>query len=183
MVLAGAAVSATALILVYGILPFARHWTDRASALEAKAEQAARLEALVESEARLQEVVDELQVRRDRLTRRLLTGTTPVLAASVLQTLVRSYAEESLVTLQRIDAARDFEAGEDGLVPIGLQVTARGDVFGLVDLLYLMQHGDKLLVIDDLRVNAAGARRSQAESVITWTINLHGYYAPEEGRS
>lgn len=179
----GVAVSAMALILVYAILPFARDWADRAAALEAKAEQAARLEALVESEAELRAVVDELQARRDRRSRRLLTGTTPVLAASVLQTLVRSYAEESLVTLQRIDAARDFEAADDGLVPIGLQVTARGDVYGLVELLYLLQHGEKLLVIDDLRVNAAARRTARDQAIITWTINLHGYYAPEDARS
>lgn len=181
--IAGVAVSAVALILVYLVVPFARDWAARASAFEAKAEQAARLAALVESEDELRAVVEELQSRRDRRSRRLLTGTTPVLAASVLQTLVRSYAEESLVSLQRIDVARDFEAEEEGLVPIGLQVTARGDVYGLVGLLYLLQHGEKLLVIDDLRVNASARRTSQDQATITWTINLHGYYAPEDARS
>ena len=31
----------------------------------------------------------------------------------------------------------------------------RGDIYGLVDLLFYLQHGEKLLVIDDLRVGDA----------------------------
>ncbi len=124
--------------------------------------------------------MSELLAKRNQRGRRLLTGSTPVLAASVLQTLLRSYAEQSMVTIQRIDIARDFEPGEDGLTPIGLQLSARGDIYGLVDLLYLVQHGEKLLVVDDLRVNATAARRRSAPALIGWTIYLHGFYVPEE---
>ncbi len=183
VVMAGAGISAATLILVFGILPFARTWSERSASLAARSEQLGRLEALVEREDDLRQAVEELQQRRDLMARALLTGSTPVLAASVLQTLVQSYAEESLVLLPRVDASREFPAAEDGLVPVGLQLTAQGDIYGLVNFLFLLQHGEKLLVIDELRVSASSPRRGREPETLSWTIHLHGFYAPEEAQS
>jgi hypothetical protein len=48
----------------------------------------------------------------------------------------------------------------------------RGDIYGLVDLLFYLQQGEKLLVIDDLRVSASRG----AENLLTMSLGLHGYY-------
>jgi len=176
LVVAGGAIACAVLLLaVYVIVPFAKRWSDREAAITAKAEQLARLQSLVDSEAALQQVVDELEQSRSRRGRRLLVGTTPALAASTLQTLVRSYADQSRVTLQRVNLSGQDEPEESGLTPVGLQVTVLGDLYGLVDFLYFLQNGEKLLVIDELQVTA-NPRRGVAQQLMSWTLRLHGYY-------
>jgi type II secretory pathway component PulM len=178
-VVAGGAIACAVLIVaVYAIVPFARRWSDREAAIQAKAEQLVRLESLVNSEEALQRAVAELEQGRSRRSRRLLVGTTPALAASTLQTLVRSYAEESRVTLQRVNLSGQAEPEESGLAPVGLQVTVQGDVYGLVDFLYFLQNGEKLLVIDELQVNSS-RRRGVAQQLMSWTLRLHGFYVEE----
>jgi type II secretory pathway component PulM len=178
-VVAGGAIACAVLLLaVYAIVPFAKRWADREAAIAAKAEQLARLESLVNSEEALSRVVADLEQGRSRRSRRLLVGTTPALAASTLQTLIRSYAEQSRVTLQRVNLAGEAEPEESGLTPVGLQVNVLGDLYGLVDFLYFLQNGEKLLVIDELQVNA-NPRRGMAEQLMSWTLRLHGYYVEE----
>jgi type II secretory pathway component PulM len=178
VVAGGAIACAVILLAVYAIVPFAKRWSAREATITAKAEQLARLESLVNSEEALRNVVAELEQGRSRRSRRLLVGTTPALAASTLQTLIRSYAEQSRVTLQRVNLAGQAEPEESGLTPVGLQVTVLGDLYGLVDFLYFLQNGEKLLVIDELQVNA-NPRRGAAQQLMSWSLRLHGYYVEE----
>ena len=107
VVAAGAVISVVALSVAYLLLPFARNWTEREEAIEAKMEQVARLQALLENREALQEAVDGLEQSRDRRARRLLTGSTAALAASSVQSLMRSYAERSRVRLERVTVDPD----------------------------------------------------------------------------
>lgn len=174
---AGAAVAATALVALFGVLPLAERAVEREERIAAKAEQRARLQALVDEAPRIRDALAVL--RRDRGTRsaRLLTGTTRALAASDLQLLVRRYADQSRVVVNRVDVVSETGADEEGVFPIPVRLTGSADVSGLVDLLFYLQHGEKLLVIDEVRV-AAGAPRGDGAQVMTWTVRLHGYYAP-----
>lgn len=184
VVAGGAVLSAVALVTVYGVLPFARRWSEREARIEALAEQAGRLEALVESEAALDQVVDALERSREHRARRLLVGQTPDLAASSLQSLVKGYADRSRVRLERVDVVRDLEAESPGLTPVGLRMTVRGDVYGLVDFLFYLQNGEKLLVLDELRVNASGGRAisrvSNETQLLSWSVRLRAFHATEE---
>jgi type II secretory pathway component PulM len=182
VVLGGALVSAVALVTVYAVLPFAQHWMDREAELAVKAEQLARLETLIAQRDAIQETLVRLRDERGRAGSLLLEGETPAVAASRLLELLNRFAEESRVLLDRVDMAGEVEASGDSLVPIPAQVTARGDIYGLVDLLFYLQHGEKLLVIDDFRMNA-GRAAGTAGQLVTWTIALHGYYAGARGTS
>jgi hypothetical protein len=176
VVLGGAIVSVVALIAVYGVLPFAKRWVDREAEIAVKAEQLARLETLIEQRDAIQESLVRLRDERGRAGALLLEGETPAVAASRLLELLNRFAQESRVLLDRVDMAGEVEASGDSLVPIPAQVTARGDIYGLVDLLFYLQHGEKLLVIDDFRMNAARTPGADGQ-LVTWTIALHGYYA------
>lgn len=181
VVVAGALVSVVALVVAYVVFPFARNWSDREEAIDAKIEQAARLQALLDNQPALEEAVGVLEQTRDRRARRLLTGSTAALAASSLQTLMRSYAERSRVRLERIDVNPDEEPGQYGLTPIGLQLTVSGDLFGLVDFVFYLQNGEKMLVIDELRISgASGGMGRTGTELLAWTVLLHGLYAPDE---
>ncbi len=177
----GALVSVLALVVVYGALPFGRRWSARESAIAAKAEQLARLQALVENEAALQETAARLEDDRERRAQRLLAGSTEALAASSLQTLLRGYAEQSRISLDRVDVAREFEADSAGLIPVPAELYVQGDVYGLVDFLFYLQNGEKLVVIDGLSVSAAQRRGQTGPQMLSWTVSLHGFYVTEEG--
>jgi len=174
VIASGGGVSLLALLAVLVVLPQARQWQDREEQIAVRGEQLARLEALIAREETVRQRLVELQQARASAGRLLLAGETAAVAGSSLQLLLNRYAEESRVVLDRVDAVRSA-GGEEGITEIPARVTVRGDIYGLVDLLFYVQHGEKLLVIDDLRVSETRGGRG-SESLLTVSMSLHGYY-------
>src|SRR5438445_13769842 len=183
VVLGGALVSATALVIVLVGLPLAHHWAAREAAYTASRERWLRLATLVASTDRLRRALDERKAAHAADEARLVTGATPALAASALQGLLQRYADESAVQLDRVDVASQPRPDKPGLLAIPVQLQGQGDIYGLVDFLYRLERGERLLVLDDVTLNAglawlpsaafAGGRQSQR---LTWSIRLHGLY-------
>ena len=179
VVAAGAAVSAAALFIVLLVLPFAHQWVTREAAIAASREQWTRLQSLVSGESRLRRALDTVRLAQQSVRGRLLAGTTPAVAASHLQVLLQRYADESAVQLDRVDAVSEAEpsreGGGGGLLAIPVRLQVHGDVYGLVDFLYRLQHGEKLLVTDELGINA-GLESTLGSQSLTWSVRLHGLY-------
>jgi len=183
VILGGASVSAAALVIVLGVLPFGRRWAAREDAYAASREQWVRLATLAASTDGLRRTLAEQQRAFAVDEARLVSGATPALAASSLQGLLQRYADESAVQLDRVDVAGQPRPDRPGLVAIPVQLQGQGDIYGLVDFLYRLERGEKLLVVDDLTLNAgvawmpsagfAGGSRSQR---LTWSVRLHGLY-------
>lgn len=178
----GAVVAVSLLLLFRVILPGASRWADREDRIVVQAEQVARMEALVAEAPALRATVDSLESRREATARRLLEGSTPALAASSLQSLISGYAARSGVSVIRVDTdvGADPPPDENGLVEVPLRLSARGDVWGLVDLLFYIESGEKLLVIDELLVGG-GRSFGPERQVMSWTLTMHGLYAPSGG--
>jgi hypothetical protein len=180
IVLGGAAVSAAALALVLVVLPFMDRWTDREAAIGARREQLARLESLFRGEEAIRRSLERQQRAQAPLRARLVTGATPAIAASGLQELVQEYTDRSQVTLDRIDVVAEPKPGEEGLSEIPVQLSGQGDIYGLADLLSYLQDGEKLLMIDEVRVSAgAGVGDGGRADLLTWSVRLHGPYLAE----
>jgi type II secretory pathway component PulM len=174
VVAAGALVSALAVLAGWVVLPFARHWQDRETAIAAKQAQLAQLRALVEGEVSTRQSLGARQHDRTVLRRQLLTGPTPALAASDLQSLLQGYADDSRVMLDQVDlVAEPGPTGKEGLPVIPVELSAQGDIYGLAEFLARLQYGGKLLVVDELRVNASEIRGGGPQ-VLTWSVRLHG---------
>ena len=70
------------------------------------------------------------------------------------------------------------------MAAIPVQLSGQGDIYGLIDLLYYLQHGEKLLIIDEIQVNSAQAfAETMAEgtlpgnsNLLQWSVRLHGPY-------
>jgi hypothetical protein len=184
---AGLAVSLAALCLTQVVLPFADRWTARERAYAENGEQWARLQGLVVSENRLRQALNKERGARRASGDLLVPGTTPALAGSGLQALLRRYAEESMLQLDRVDVAGEAKADRSGLVEIPVALQGQGDIYGLVDFLFRVQHGERLLVIDEVLVNAGYIRPGPQDSggvrPLVWTLRAHGLYpGPLEGR-
>jgi hypothetical protein len=176
VVLGGAAVAATVLLVMFALLPWSDRWTSEESTYAASRERYTRLQTLVASETRLRRALEAQQQALRASVGLLATGSTPALAASNLQALVQRYAEESVVQLDRIFVAGEAKADSLGLVSIPVQLQGQGDIYGLVDFLFRLQHGEKLLVIDDLTISA-GLPQAGRQEFLVWSMTMHGLYA------
>lgn len=176
VVAGGAAISVAALLTVLVVLPFARRWSERADAIAAKREQLTRLRALVEGEASARATVEAGQRAQQARATRLLAGETPDVAASALQELVQGYATEADVALSSFNADRVTSDSTLQMIPIRL--AGESDVAGLTRLLYDLQHGEKLLLIDEMRINA---RTPDADGVqmLAWSLRLRAPFVTE----
>jgi len=181
VVLVGAALSVGAVLAVLVLLPLTRRWSDREAEIRMRAEQLARIEALIAGREKVERRLTELQGAHADAGQRLLEGGTMAVAASSLQLLLNRYAAESKVTLERVDVVSQAGA-PDSITQVPARIAVRGDIYGLVDLLFYLQHGQKLLVIDDFRAMDGQAGRS-ADGLLTATVSLHGYYRGAGGGS
>lgn len=182
VVAGGAVVSATALLLVFGVLPLHEWWSSREASSSASRERWVRLQSLVASEPALRRALAEQQAAQQASVRLLATGSTPALAASNLQALVQRYAEESSVQLDRIFVAGQAKADSLGLLTIPVQLQGQGDIHGLTDFLFRVHHGERLLVIDDMTITA-GLPHTGRRDFLTWSMTMHGLYAATENAS
>jgi hypothetical protein len=184
------------------VVPAAGRWQSREDVIAGKAMELARLRALVGESAALSRRVHSLRDARLQLKGRLLEGSTSALAGSSLQSLIRRYGEESRVVIQRLDPVRPASTGPTAsvgegvaradalgpdtggaadLVPVGLSLSGRGDIYGLVDLLDHLQNGTTLLMVDEMRVN--GPVGGTTGDLLTWTVRVTGYFTPGEDRT
>jgi len=192
MVLGGALVSASALVIVLLGLPFARRWAVREAAYTASREQWLRFAALTGNTDGLRRAPVERKLAHAPDEARLVTGATPALAASSLQGLLQRYADESSVQLNRVDVASQPRPGQSSLLAIPVQLQCQGDIYGLVDFLSRLEHSEKLLALDELSVNAgfamsnrsgSGPRPRKAPQAFSWSLRLHGLYRAAGGAS
>jgi type II secretion system (T2SS) protein M len=185
MVPAGLAVSLAAVCMTQLVLPFADRWAARERAHAESREQWVRLQGLVVSEDRLRHTLNQERSVRRTSGDLLAQGTTPALAGSGLQALLRRYAEASMLQLDRVDVAGQPKAGRPGLLEIPVTLQGEGDIYGLVDFLFRVQHGERLLVIDELLVSGGFARPLAQDGgvrTLVWSLRAHGLYpGPLEG--
>jgi hypothetical protein len=152
----GALVSAIALVMAYGVVPFARRWSAREDAIAAARDQIARLEFVASHERELREATREGDDRMNGGPR-LLGGRTPALAASAMQTLLQGYADQSRITITRLDVAGAPDSVASALPMIPATLSAIGDIYGLTDLLASIEHGERVLEITGMTIVANSA--------------------------
>jgi hypothetical protein len=168
----GVLVSAVALIVAYGAVPFVRHWRAREEVIAAQAERLARVRGLLANEEALRAAVRARSAALETGPQRLLTGRTAALAAASLQSALQHYADESQLMVSRLDVAGAPVTG--GTLPrLPATVSAVGDIYGVVDLLERVQRGPLALEITELTVRPNPALRGDLVQI---TIALQGAY-------
>jgi type II secretory pathway component PulM len=190
---AGAVASVVALVTVFVALPLGARWSAREGSIEAKRDQLARLDDLVRRQEPIRAALQARRSAHEALADRLLTGATLDVAGSALQELVQRYAVESEVELGRFDLerARSTRASDEESLPDGsprdtpqsrddplpgvqtipARITADSDVFGLVALLNRLQNGEKLLLIDEIRINSH-TPQEDGRQILGWSLYL-----------
>ncbi len=172
-------VLATAFLFAYGIVPFARRWSAREDLIAMRAEQVARLQWLTEHESELQQTASVRLARAASIERpRLLTGRSPALAASSLQTLVQGYADESGVTVRELNVAGASDNASGSADGIPATISAIGDIYGVSNFVSRLQHGTTLIEIREIGVSPNPALRGE---LLQLSLVLRAPYAGARG--
>jgi hypothetical protein len=168
-----------AMLVTYGILPFARRWSAREDLIATRAEQVARLRWLAEHEPELRRAAAQRLTRVGSVDRpRLLAGKSPALAASALQTLVQSYADESGVTVRELNVAGAPDSTSSGDEAIPATVSAIGDIYGVSGFVSKLQHGTTLIDIREIGVSPNPALKGE---LLQLTLVLRAPYGGTGG--
>jgi hypothetical protein len=167
----GVAVSVLATMFVYGFLPMGRRWQEREVRIAIESARLGELRGLLASEALLEDAVAERARLLDAEPRRLLAGRTPALAAAGLQSTLQAYADRSFVTVSRLDVAGAPDSAEGTLPVIPATLSAVGDLYGVIDLLTLIQSASLLIEIEELSVRPNPALRGELLQV-TLTLRV-----------
>ncbi len=174
VVAAGVAVLLAAAGATYGVLPGLQRWQARERIIAANRDRATRLDALVSGEDELRRAAADERDAGRRVMALLTVGGTPPLAAASLQVLLRQYAQQAGVQLDRVDVAGQPTPDSSGLLALPMTVQGQGDIYGLVGLLDRVQHGGRLLVVDEMAVRRTLVQSS--DRLLTWTLRAHGLY-------
>jgi hypothetical protein len=169
----GLLVSTLGLLVAYGILPFAWHWQAREQRIAADTEKLARLRGLIEHEADLQRAVSERSGALTGHDQRLLSARTTALAASHLQSVLQDFANQSQVTVSQLDVTGVPDSSATALPMLPANISAIGDIYGITDMLSLIQDGALLLQIRELTVRPNPALKG---NLLQMTLSLRAPY-------
>jgi hypothetical protein len=165
----GATVVAVAAFIVLVLVPLGRRWSEREALIAVTRHHLARVASIVGREAELAEATRRLDSRLDASGTRLVRARSLPLAASAVQSMVRDYAGSSVVTVTRLDAAREPIASGSS-VAIPATIAAQGDIYGIADFLRRLQHGPWMLEITDFTIAPNPVLRG---NILQVSIGLH----------
>jgi hypothetical protein len=174
----GIAITVVALAVTYGVAPYARGWAARETAIAAKSDSLARFRALVRDAPRLAAAVRAREAALAGAPQRLIAARNAALAASDLQSVLQAYGAQSRVQVTRVDVAGDALTG--ALPTIPATIAATGDVYGLAELLALLERGTRLIEITDLVVQTIPG--SGGDELLQFSIGVRAPFAALDTR-
>ena len=198
VVVAGAAVVGIALLVTYGLLPFAQHWQTRERALDAARARVAYLQELTARTSSLESAAADAERVLSMQSRRVLHARSSTLAASALQTFLQDAADASHLAVTRLEVSPDDSVRADGVnaevsqqsvgtVTVGTvtgvsrlpaALSAYGDVGGVTALLDFLATGPRVLSIERVSL-LRNAALLGAPDVVQITLSLRAPVLPE----
>jgi Tfp pilus assembly protein PilO len=137
-----------------------------------------RRQELISRKAEIASELQAMNARIETLNARFLPASTPAVAASELQKLVKELAAEASTEVRSERIMPPVERGE--LLEIPIEITVSGEVRQLVDLLSRLDAAPKLLAVENLRVRVVNI--SQPRDLLA-TLTLSGFILPERMRT
>jgi len=150
-----ASVLAASIFALFVISPVVRHWRERERIIGERSARLAKLEWLV---AHRNDSANSGAADAEAIgSGRILSGRSVAVAASALQSVIQRYADESGMTLNRLDVtnAPDSSAAEFPIIPCS--VAAVGDIVGLTEFLAALRQGRPALNIEGMSIVSTSA--------------------------
>ena len=147
-------------LYLYVISPFLINNGNGSDEIDAQRGLLAKYRRTIAMEDRYQSALDQRKELGIDVSGRLISGHTPALAAAELSSLIRRFAEDTNVHINRENVNPAKQTGSHQ--KISLQLSISSDVIGLRDFLYQIQNDEKLLDVESLTVNSRVTRRGKA---------------------
>lgn len=150
-VITGIAVSALALLMAYGVVPYARRWHEREALISARGGQLARMRQAIADSAVTRTRLARAEGEAEHWPARVIAAPSREVGMSVLQAELRAWTDRAGVQLTRLDGGAEAADSAD----LAATVTVVADAPGLAALLALVREGPYATAIQalDLRVN------------------------------
>jgi len=150
-VTAGIAVSGLALLLAFGVVPYARHWSAREALISARTGQLARMRQAIADSAASRARLARAEREVASWPARFIVAPSREVAISVLQAELRVWADRAGVQLTRLDGG----PGSAEAAEIEATMVVVADAPGLAALLDGVREGPYATAVQalDLRVN------------------------------
>jgi len=183
----GIAVGALCLVM-FGMRPLASTLRELSGSVAVEREMLTRELEIVAAEPYYMEALEDGGERLLAAAPRLFGGETNGVAAAYVAEYVQDAARASRSLITRFEPD-GVEPVADGVESLSGTVHGESDLQGLLTLLYLLEGGEKLLHITDLRITATrGLSRVSADmEVISFEFGVTGYqlipFAPLAARA
>ena len=189
VIVGGALITATALLLTYGAVPFAQRWRLREAQMSSARERLAFLEDLTARTSSLEMAATGAERVLSAQGRRVLHARSTTLAASATQAFLQDLADASHVVVSRLevsteDSVRVEKTGEIGsssassplsIVPVSF--SAYGDIGGVASVLQTVASGPRVMMVESLVLQRNGALAG-APDVVQFTVKLRAPVLP-----
>lgn len=152
----GALVLVPALLFARVVLPIVGGVTEARAAVVDERRLLARELALLGQAERYPDALSDADARLRKGAERLFAGPDDYAAAAALASYVGDAARRSRVVVEQVEA-RDGSTPGDGLVTLTVELRARGDLQGVLELLRRLERGPRLVRVEELSVQRLGA--------------------------
>ncbi len=175
-------VAAAVVVLVLGwelvIQPVRDRHQQAAELVPVREQVLARGQQLVARKAAIAAELEATDRRLQSVSDRFLPGTTPAVAASELQKLVKELATQAATEVRSERILPPVDRGD--LLEVPLEIAVSGEIRHLVDLLTRLEQAPKLLTVQDLKIRVVNV--SQPRDLLA-TLTLSGYILPGKTRT
>lgn len=180
----GALVLAPGLLWVYAVSPFLEAVEERRSRLEARTTQLEAERDLLAARDRYPERVRQAAARLQRAAPALLDSRSRGVATAELTQFVEDRAAAARVRLVATEP-RATRRVDRRLLAVPMTVEGESDLEGVLTFLDALEHGPKLLSVEDLRIrrrSGASRARDRGMEVLTVRATVTGYMLVPGGR-
>jgi general secretion pathway protein M len=165
-----------------GVRPLIATYSQNEAAIVEAQGLLARLRNVAAAEEDLQEKVQVISERQD-LQSYYLTKETDALAAADLQDRVKLTVDKNGGTIRSIQTLPGEDDGEFRRVTLRVQMTTTTE--SVLRIAHAFEAGQPILFLDNVDIQSHSTRRTgeqqpETEPMLTVSLDLYGYRAPEE---
>jgi Tfp pilus assembly protein PilO len=133
---------------------------------------------LVNRRAAITAELNGINQRLDAMSARFLPASTPAVAASELQKLIKDMATTANTEVRSERILPPVERGE--LLEVPIEIAVSGEIRQLVDLMVQIERAPKLLVFQDVKIRVVNI--TQPKDLLA-TLTLAGFIMPSKSRT
>lgn len=163
---------------LFVIDPIVERYRLSAELVPAREQLLVRRQELVSRRSAIASELEATTQRLGQLSSRFLPASTPAVAASELQKLVKEVAAAATTDVRSERILAPVERGE--LLEIPIEIAVSGEIRQLVDLLSRLERIPKLLTVQDMKVRVVNV--SQPRELLA-TLTVSGFILPEKART